>query len=156
MPLIMRLPGVLPAGKRVAGNVSHVDLMPTALGLLHLACPSRIQGIDLSPVILGDQPVPERLIFSELSVGLNLKAVRWGNRKLLGAMDGTLAGARLEEIAGGREKVIAGADLKKDCPEAALRALTERAPSIPEAKAGKAIEPDADVIKRLKSLGYTL
>ncbi|MGO8702837.1 MAG: sulfatase [Candidatus Brocadiia bacterium] len=155
VPLIMRLPGVLPAGKRVAGNVSHVDLMPTALGLLHQACPSRIQGIDLSPVILGDQPVPERLIFSELS-GLNLKVVRWGNRKLLGAMDGTLAGARLEEIAGGREKVIAGADLKKDCPEAALRALTERAPSIPEAKAGKAIEPDADVIKRLKSLGYTL
>ena len=152
VPLIMRLPGVIPAGKRVAGNVSHVDLMPTALGLLHQACPLQIQGIDLSPVILGDQPVPERLIYSELS-GIN--AVRWGNRKLLGT-PGTLAGARLEEIAGGREKVIAGADLKKDCPPAALRGLTEGPPSIPEAKSGKPIEPDADLIKRLKSLGYTL
>ncbi|MGD0999579.1 MAG: sulfatase [Candidatus Brocadiia bacterium] len=155
VPLIMRLPGVIPAGKRVAGNVSHVDLMPTALGLLHLACPSQIQGIDLSPAILSDQPVAERLIYSELS-GLNLKAVRWGNRKLLGSMKGTLDGAQLEEVAGGREKVIAGADLKKDCPEAALRALTEGPPSIPEVKAGKAIEPDADLIKQLKSLGYTL
>ena len=64
----MRLPGVIPAGKRVAGNVSQVDLMPTALGLLHVACPSQIQGIDLSPVILSDKPVPERLIYSELGV----------------------------------------------------------------------------------------
>ncbi len=92
-PLIMRLPGVIPAGKRVAGNVSHVDLMPTALGLLQLPCPSQIQGIDLSPMILSDQPVPERLIYSELAeFGYNLRAVRWGNRKLLGT-PGTLAEA---------------------------------------------------------------
>ena len=65
----MRLPGVIPAGKRVAGNVSHVDLMPTVLGLLHLPGPAQMQGIDLSPAILGDQPVPERLIYSELAFG---------------------------------------------------------------------------------------
>ena len=155
VPLIMRLPGVIPAGKRVAGNVSHVDLMPTALGLLHLAGPSQIQGIDLSPAILSDKPVPERLIYSEQAAfSLNLRAVRWGHRKLLGT-PGTLAGAQLEELAGGREKVIAGADLKKDCPEAALRAFTEGPPSIAKANAGKANQPDADLVRRLKSLGYT-
>ena len=154
-PLIMRLPGVIPAGKRVAGNVSHVDLMPTALGLLHLASPPQIQGIDLSPMILSDQPVPERLIFSELAeFGFNLTAVRWGHRKLLGT-PGTIAGARLEEIVGGREKVIADAELEKACPEAALRALTYGPPAMLAAQAGKANGPDAELIRRLKSLGYT-
>ena len=147
-PLIMRLPGVIPAGRRVAGNVSHVDLVPTVLGLLHLAAPSDIQGIDLSPMILSDQPVPERLIYSELAeFGYNLRAVRWGNRKLLGA-PGTLAGAQLEELAGGGEKVIADADLKKACPEAALRAFTAGPPSIAKANAGKANEPDAELLRR--------
>ena len=155
VPLIMRLPGVIPAGKRIVGNVSHVDLMPTALGLLQQACPTQIQGIDLSPVILGDKPVPERLVYSELAhEGLSLRAVRWGNRKLLGTT-GTIAGAQLEELAGGREKVIAGADLKKACPEAALRALTDGPSSIAKVNPGKQNEADADLIRRLKSLGYT-
>ena len=156
VPLIMRLPGVIPAGKRIVGNVSHVDLMPTVLGLLHLASPLQVQGIDLSPVILSDKPVPERLIYSELTFsGLRLRAVRWGNHKLLGTM-GTIAGARLEEVAGNREKVIADwTDLKKACPEAALRAFMEGPPSIAEANAGNASEPDEDLVRRLKSLGYT-
>jgi arylsulfatase len=154
-PLIMRLPRVIPAGKRVAGNVSHVDLMPTALGLLHVACPSQSQGIDLSPVILGDQPVPERLIYSELAAsGYNLRAVRWGNRKLLGT-PGTLAEAQLEEVAGAREKVVADADLKKACPEAALRAWATGPPSIAKANTEKANEPDPELLRKLKSLGYT-
>ena len=154
-PLIMRLPGVIPAGKRVVGNVSHVDLMPTALGLLQLACPSRIQGIDLSPMIRSDQPVPERLIYSELTeFGFNLRAVRWGNRKLLGT-PGELAGIQLEEVIGNREKVIAGADLQKACPKAALRTLTTGPTSIAKANAGKANEPDPELLRQLKSLGYT-
>jgi arylsulfatase A-like enzyme len=154
-PLIMRLPGAFPAGKRVAGNVSHVDLMPTVLGLLHLACPSQSQGIDLSPAILGDQPVPERLIYSELKeFGYDLRAVRWDHRKLLGT-PGTLAEAQLEEVIGDREKVVTGADLKKACPETALQALTTGPPSIPGAKAGKASEPDPELLRQLKSLGYT-
>ena len=155
VPLIMRLPGVIPAGKRVAGNVSHVDLMPTALGLLQMPGPLRMQGIDLSPAILGGQPVPDRLIYSELLYQRwNLRAVRWGNRKLLGK-PGTLAGAQLEEVAGGREKTVAGADLKKDCPEPVLRAFTEGPAQIAEVRPAKSQEPDADLIRRLKSLGYT-
>jgi arylsulfatase len=154
VPLIMRLPGVIPAGKRVAGNVSHVDLMPTLLGLLQMPGPSKVQGIDLSPAILGDQPVPERLIYSELMMGYNLRAVRWGNRKLLGTI-GTLAGAELEDVSGGREKVIADADLKKACPETALKALTKGPTSIAKVSAEKANGPDAEVIRQLKSLGYT-
>jgi arylsulfatase A-like enzyme len=154
VPLIMRLPGVVPAGKRIAGNVSHVDLMPTVLALLGLAGPSQMQGIDLSPVILSDKLVPERLIYSELAAyGYNLRAVRWGDWKLLGKT-GTLEGAQLERVLGNGEKVIASADLKKDCPEAALQAFAKGPASIPKANAAKTAEPDAELIKQLKSLGY--
>jgi arylsulfatase A-like enzyme len=154
VPLIMRLPGVVPAGRRIGGNISHVDLMPTVLGLLGVAGPSHMQGIDLSPVIRGGQPVPERLIYSELAAwGFKLRAVRWGDRKLIGTT-GTLDGAQLEELVGGREKVIAGADLKRDCPAAALDGLTMGPSSPLKAIAGKTEEPDAETIRLLKSLGY--
>ena len=45
--------------------------------------------------------------------------------------------------------------LKKNCPEDVLRAFTEGPPSISTAHAGKTDESDADLIGRLKSLGYT-
>jgi arylsulfatase A-like enzyme len=155
VPLIMRLPGVIPAGKRIAGNVSHVDLMPTVLGLLQVKIPPQTQGIDLSPAILSDKSVPERLIYSELAeYSLQLRAVRWGDWKLLGKT-GTLTGAQLERVVGNGEKVIAGADLKKECPEAMLRAYAEGPPSIAEASAAKTAEPDAELMRQLKSLGYT-
>jgi len=155
VPLIMRLPGVIPAGKRIVGNVSHVDLMPTALGLLHLPCLLQTQGIDLSPVILGEKPVPERLIYSELlEFGFKLRAVRWGNHKLFGKT-GTLAGAQLEEVVDCGERVIADwTKLSKACPDTALLAFMAGPSSIAGVSAAKA-EPDEHLIRRLKSLGYT-
>jgi len=154
-PLIMRLPGVIPAGKRIVGNVSHVDLMPTVLGLLKIEGPLQTQGVDLSPVILGDKPVPKRLIYSELTfTGFNYRAVRWGNLKLLGTM-GTLNGAQLEELVGGRERVIADwTGLPKACPRDVLLAFLEGPPAIPGVTPGKA-EPDTGLLERLRSLGYT-
>jgi arylsulfatase A-like enzyme len=156
VPLMMRLPGVIPAGERIGGNASQVDIMPTALGLLGVKASSQIQmqGIDLSPVILGGQPVPERLIYSELATSSrNLRAVRWGDWKLVGTV-GKLRGAQLEQVRGNGEKVIAGVDVEKDCSEAAVRAFAEGPPSIPKANAAKAAEPDAERMRQLKSLGY--
>ena len=91
--------------------------------------------------------MPDRLIYSEQTFqGFNLRAVRWGNRKLLGTM-GTMDGAQLEELTGGRQKVIVGANLKKACPEEALRAMTDGPPSLAKASPGKANESDADLVQ---------
>ena len=69
---------------------------------------------------------------------------------------GTLTGAQLEEVAGGREKVIADStDLKKACPEAALRAFTDGPSPVSSDNAVKTDGSDTDLIGRLKSLGYT-
>jgi arylsulfatase A-like enzyme len=45
VPLIMRWPGAIPAGRRVAGLVQQVDLMPTVLEAVKTAAP---KGIDTS------------------------------------------------------------------------------------------------------------
>jgi uncharacterized sulfatase len=47
VPLIMRQPGVIPAGKRTARPASHVDLMPTLLAYFGLEIPPLLQGRSL-------------------------------------------------------------------------------------------------------------
>jgi arylsulfatase A-like enzyme len=53
VPLVMRLPGVLPAGKRVAGVVSNADVLPTVLELLGLADPPGLASRSLVPLARG-------------------------------------------------------------------------------------------------------
>ncbi|MCL5269119.1 MAG: sulfatase-like hydrolase/transferase [bacterium] len=53
VPLIMRLPGVIPAGKRVGDLVSSVDIMPTLLDYAGQTIPSAVQGRSLRPLIEG-------------------------------------------------------------------------------------------------------
>lgn len=51
VPLIVRLPGVFPEGKRVSGLASHIDIMPTVLDVLSIEGVSQIQGRSLLPLI---------------------------------------------------------------------------------------------------------
>jgi arylsulfatase A-like enzyme len=65
VPLVLALPGVLPAGRRTEQPASLVDVAPTVLGLLDLPAPSSFQGENLLPrKQLPAQPVRRRL-FSE-------------------------------------------------------------------------------------------
>src|SRR6185436_17103048 len=49
VPLILRLPGRIPAGKRIAGNVSGLDVLPTILELCGLTANPDVQGRSLVP-----------------------------------------------------------------------------------------------------------
>ena len=51
VPLIMRLPGVLPAGKVVEQQVEGIDVMPTIFDLLGLPPPPAVQGTSLLSLI---------------------------------------------------------------------------------------------------------
>ena len=55
VPLILRLPGVLPAGKRVSGYAQHQDLTPTILELLGLDEELPFDGRSLLPLIDGSR-----------------------------------------------------------------------------------------------------
>ena len=59
VPMMMRLPGVVPKGKRVPDLMAMVDVFPTLCGLFGLTVPRSVEGMDLSSAILG-QPGPRR------------------------------------------------------------------------------------------------
>lgn len=53
VPLMLRWPGVVPAGLRVTTPVSLVDVLPTVLDLLALPPPIGIHGMSLVPLLAG-------------------------------------------------------------------------------------------------------
>ena len=56
VPLILRLPGKLPEGQRVAGFTLHQDLVPTILQLLGLRTKIGFDGASQMPLIRGERP----------------------------------------------------------------------------------------------------
>ena len=54
IPLILRLPGTLPAGRVVSAQVSQIDIMPTLLELAGLPVPDYVEGSSLLPLIRGE------------------------------------------------------------------------------------------------------
>lgn len=53
IPLLLRLPGKVPAGLRVTAAVQHTDLLPTFLELAGLPIPGRVTGRSLVPALRG-------------------------------------------------------------------------------------------------------
>lgn len=67
VPLLMRYPGVLPAGRVVTTPVLHLDVLPTILDLAGLAIPEGLSGVPLRNIITPSSPIPPRDIFSEVN-----------------------------------------------------------------------------------------
>jgi len=87
--MLMRWPGHLPQGERVATVTSLVDVAPTIHDLFGLAEPTTTDGVSLVPLMRG-KAVPERavlsenMLFTEERVALRTdqtKLVRWANGK---------------------------------------------------------------------------
>jgi choline-sulfatase len=53
IPLIVRWPGTVPAGRRVDDLVEMIDVLPTIAGLMRLPAPPGWQGLDLGPLVRG-------------------------------------------------------------------------------------------------------
>ena len=64
IPLILRLPGVIPSGDRYDGIVSGIDIYPTCAGVCGVAVPPDVQGLDQSAAVCGraEPPRAEALI----------------------------------------------------------------------------------------------
>jgi arylsulfatase A-like enzyme len=54
IPMLFRLPGVLPAGRAVGGLVSLADVAPTVLELLGVPAPAQLGGRSMMPLVRGD------------------------------------------------------------------------------------------------------
>eukprot|EP00602_Paraphysomonas_sp_CaronLab_P004987 CAMPEP_0185029082 /NCGR_PEP_ID=MMETSP1103-20130426/15177_1 /TAXON_ID=36769 /ORGANISM="Paraphysomonas bandaiensis, Strain Caron Lab Isolate" /LENGTH=467 /DNA_ID=CAMNT_0027563699 /DNA_START=295 /DNA_END=1698 /DNA_ORIENTATION=+ len=53
VPLMMRWPGVIPAGTSVRSMVSHVDIFPTVMKMAGISVEKDVDGVDLLPHALG-------------------------------------------------------------------------------------------------------
>lgn len=65
VPLMIRWPKHLPAGRRVGGNVSLIDVMPTLVDLLDAGDTDVLQGESLVPAIENGAASSNRLIIAE-------------------------------------------------------------------------------------------
>ena len=86
VPLILRWPGQLPAGKTSAQVAITMDLTASILAITRTAVPPgpRLEGINIIPTLTGDSRLIERDLFWRIARPTRLqKAVRSGRWKLL-------------------------------------------------------------------------
>ncbi len=84
VPLILRWPSHLPAGRTIAGPVRQIDLMPTILSQLNLPIPQPIQGRSMLPVSGGDlRPLDEYAFAEGVKHGHERKAIYSDGWKLI-------------------------------------------------------------------------
>jgi len=63
--LLMRWPEGIPAGRKVAGLTSHVDILPTLFDLMGLPAPAHVQGVSAAGLIRGEAVEERDFVFAE-------------------------------------------------------------------------------------------
>jgi arylsulfatase A-like enzyme/Flp pilus assembly protein TadD len=156
VPLILRLPRELPAGRVYDGPVRTVDIVPTVLDALRLPGGGETQGTDLLPALRGDVAPPDLPQYSESL----LSQVGFGMSPLFGIRRGGIKWIRAP-----RPEVY---DLRRDpgelhnlYPAAARRgaALDRDLAAVLDDSRRRALLPqksaaDAEVARNLRALGY--
>lgn len=66
VPLLMRWPGHLPRGERIAGTVGLVDIAPTICAAAGVAAAEPMMGIDLGPIARGEARNTDRTYLAEM------------------------------------------------------------------------------------------
>jgi arylsulfatase A-like enzyme len=83
VPLILSLPGRIPAGTRVTQPVTNRDILPTILELLGIAPRSGRGFGSLLPLVAGEPDAEEPPVYTELDRGRDWKSIRRGPWKLV-------------------------------------------------------------------------
>jgi arylsulfatase A-like enzyme len=155
VPLVVAAPGRWPAGRRVKGLVSIIDLAPTLLTLAGRPVPPGLDGRDIGPSARGEA-VAERRLPLESEFALD----SYGWAPLVGLTDGVLKwiGAPEQELYDLAADPRELSNLVVRRPEDARRlagfwrkTVTEDRRSLPPA--GSEAE-DAERLARLRALGY--
>jgi arylsulfatase A-like enzyme len=83
IPLVMRLPGALEAGRRVAAITDSIDLLPTVCELVGAELPPQaeardvIDGRSLLPLVRGDAASLREYSYSENGLWTTIRSLRW-------------------------------------------------------------------------------
>jgi len=73
IPLIMRLPSVIPEQKRISALTESIDIAPTILDILDMPIPATINGKSMCPLLKGDEITHKEAVFCQ--GGIELSAV---------------------------------------------------------------------------------
>jgi Flp pilus assembly protein TadD len=154
VPLLMSGPDI-PEGRTVASRVGTVDVVPTILGLLHLAPPQNLAGRDLRPAFSGGSAARESLYGESLFGRLNC---RWSSLRSLTDGDWKLingAKPELYDLARDPGETENRAEDERDRTERMLRALQAALGVLaPAGDTAHAVAITAEQQERLRSLGY--
>jgi arylsulfatase A-like enzyme len=164
VPLILRAPGLVPAGRRIATQVSLVDLAPTLLDLLGIPAPAIVQGRSLVP-LLRDPAAPgfaERAVFAELrkrSKQIELLAARTPARKWIWRQGGRGAPLEVYDLATDPRERQSVASPALAAEGEVLRGhfrelVTARAPQATTTPSGPPPTLDPQTHDKLRALGY--
>jgi signal transduction histidine kinase/arylsulfatase A-like enzyme len=91
IPLIMRLPGRLPAGLVVDAVAQQIDVLPTVLELVGLPIPEGVQGRGLARIIRGQDDGIDRYGIAELRDRSAVSVVTRDWRLIKNTVDGSIA-----------------------------------------------------------------
>ncbi len=76
-PLLMRLPGVIPAGSATRRMVECVDMYPTIAGACGVPAPQTLEGIDLGPLFRDPERPWKKWAYTELKNGVSIRTERY-------------------------------------------------------------------------------
>lgn len=106
IPLLMRMPGLIPSGKQSQALVEHIDFFPTFCELAGIPLPESAQGQSLVPVLTGQRENHKDRVYSE--------AFYWGENSGKVAM---MYDGRYKIIDNGESVMCELYDLEKDPQE---------------------------------------
>lgn len=87
IPLILRYPGRLPAGKRVSSPTQIKDLMPTIMELMGIDTGTAYDGRTLMPLVRGEERVPESEMYMTECTWMRKHGWRTPEWKLIVALE---------------------------------------------------------------------
>jgi arylsulfatase A-like enzyme len=147
VPLIFRGPGI-PRGGRVRSMAALIDIVPTVLGLLGIASPPGLDGVDLA-AYWKDDATPERLLEIQtnwIDGARGKRGIRTPTRKLIVSLE---TGAKEYY-----DLVSDPAETENLYPDPGAEELGRALEAQVEETVGGEVELDPDDIDRLKALGY--
>lgn len=63
VPLLVKWPGIIPAGRIDRTPVSSIDLFPTVLALAGVKAPGAVDGVNIEGLLRGTAPLPDRALY---------------------------------------------------------------------------------------------
>lgn len=127
VPFILRLPGRLPAGKRISQTVRTMDIAPTILDLAGIPAPDSFEGISLVPLALGEEGLTVDRVISLECTWQAKWSLRTETYKYILARSIDFYGSPMEELYDRKADPFETRNLASEKPDvaAALRAELE-------------------------------